>query len=331
MQTNKLLSLRNSLFFRMKGALLIVLGILLGTGATALVSADGGDTTLIHACVKTNNGSLRIIGANDVCDNNEVPLDWRIQGEPGPIGPQGPQGLQGEVGLQGPQGLQGDTGPQGPEGPQGPQGLQGEVGFQGPQGLQGDTGPQGPQGLQGEVGPQGPKGDKGNNGLNCWDLNSNDVPDLVTEDLNGDGQVDVLDCQGPKGEKGDPGESGSQGPPGLITLVSRNSIESFVGIGCSTNNNITVDVSSLVPANATKVLVKISAFTLDPGYLLLGPPGSTTMFNSWVEVRAKGNPDGQREDTFEIIDLDSSKQFQYRRECDPTNPFQYQFVLLGYF
>jgi len=96
MQTNKRLSLRSSLFSRMKSALLIVLGILLGSmGATALVSAHGGDTTLIHACVKNNTGAIRVIGANGTCSSNETPLDWRIQGEPGPVGPQGPVGPSG--------------------------------------------------------------------------------------------------------------------------------------------------------------------------------------------------------------------------------------------
>ena len=72
-----------------------------------------------------------------------------IQGEPGPIGPQGIQGEQGPPGLggqQGPQGIQGEQGPPGPRGAQGPQGPRGE------QGLPGARGAQGPQGLQGEKG-----------------------------------------------------------------------------------------------------------------------------------------------------------------------------------
>lgn len=46
--------------------------------------AHGGNISLIHGCVKNSNGSLRIIGANDSCNGNESPLDWSIQGVPGP-------------------------------------------------------------------------------------------------------------------------------------------------------------------------------------------------------------------------------------------------------
>lgn len=52
----------------------------LGTFAATLVSAHGGDNLLIHACVKLSNGSIRIVDANEVCGNNESPLDWSIQG-----------------------------------------------------------------------------------------------------------------------------------------------------------------------------------------------------------------------------------------------------------
>lgn len=38
--------------------------------------AHGGDTNLIHACVKTSNGAITIVGANDTCASNETPLDW---------------------------------------------------------------------------------------------------------------------------------------------------------------------------------------------------------------------------------------------------------------
>ena len=64
----------------------------------------------------------------------------------------------------------------------------------GPTGL---TGPQGERGIQGEQGLQGsggPIGPIGPSGLSCWDLNQNGVKDVATEDLNGDGVVNVLDC-----------------------------------------------------------------------------------------------------------------------------------------
>lgn len=105
------------------------------------------------------------------------------QGEQGATGAEGEQGAQGEQGVQGEQGTQGDQGPSGPQGEQGPAGEQGE---QGPPGSDGDQGPPGPQGDPGDQGPPG---------LACWDLNGNGQPDPDTEDLNGDGVVDVHDCQ----------------------------------------------------------------------------------------------------------------------------------------
>ena len=56
--------------------------------------------------------------------------------------------------------------------------------------LVGCDGDDGADGLAGAIGADGLDGD---GGLNCWDLNANGVPD-PEEDLNGDGVVDVLDC-----------------------------------------------------------------------------------------------------------------------------------------
>jgi hypothetical protein len=113
---------------------LIVLVVMFTASLTAwAVSAHGGDTTLIHACVRVANpnndddgdeaehadkakarlGSIRIVEANEDCKKNEVALDWNIQGPPGPAGPAGPQGPQGDVG------------PAGPAGPPGPSGVSG--------------------------------------------------------------------------------------------------------------------------------------------------------------------------------------------------------------
>ena len=44
------------------------------------------------------------------------------------------------------------------------------------------------------MGLQGPPGTAG--GQSCWDLNGNNIPDIATEDTNGDGNVNILDCRG---------------------------------------------------------------------------------------------------------------------------------------
>ncbi len=49
-------------------------------------------------------------------------------------------------------------------------------------------------GCEGDDGDDGRDGADGSAGLACWDLNENGVGDLPDEDLNGDGVVDVLDC-----------------------------------------------------------------------------------------------------------------------------------------
>ncbi len=48
----------------------------------------------------------------------------------------------------------------------------------------------------------------------CWDLNANGVADLPTEDLNGDGKVDRMDCRGESGAQGESGMEGPAGPQG---------------------------------------------------------------------------------------------------------------------
>ena len=48
---------------------------------------------------------------------------------------------------------------------------------------------------------QGTAGEVGSNGQDCWDLNANGEED-TSEDRNGDGNVDILDCQGDAGADG---------------------------------------------------------------------------------------------------------------------------------
>lgn len=83
----------------------------------------------------------------------------------------------------------------------------------------GSDGEQGIQGKQGEPGPQGDSikgdpgdpGDPGADGISCWDLNGNGVGDITVdannEDLNLDGVVDALDCQGAPGQNGQDGNA----------------------------------------------------------------------------------------------------------------------------
>jgi hypothetical protein len=71
--------------------------------------------------------------------------------------------------------------------------------------------------IVGPAGNPGPQGEPGLDGMNCWDINGNGIADPA-EDRNGDGQVDVLDCegeQGIQGIQGPEGEQGVQGNPGL--------------------------------------------------------------------------------------------------------------------
>ena len=79
------------------------------------------------------------------------------------------------------------------------------------------------------VGPPGPAGISvtglpGEDGISCWDLNQNGSKDAA-EDVNDDGAVDVLDCQGlsagpsecdcPPGPAGPAGADGADGTDGL--------------------------------------------------------------------------------------------------------------------
>lgn len=157
---------------------------------------------LIYACYVPATGTVYRIkepGLPQACQgpaggpNRHVEFSWNQIGPIGPVGPQGPQGIQGPSGPMGPMGPQGAKGDKGDPGADGSQGPQGEVGPQGPQGPKGDIGPTGPQG------ERGPQGGVGPSGTACWDLNTNQMQD-GSEDVNGDGRVDVLDCKGPQGD-----------------------------------------------------------------------------------------------------------------------------------
>jgi hypothetical protein len=52
------------------------IAIVLAVHFTSPLFADGGDATLIHACVKKVNGQVRIVGPDDTCLPSESPLHW---------------------------------------------------------------------------------------------------------------------------------------------------------------------------------------------------------------------------------------------------------------
>lgn len=92
----------------------------------------------------------------------------------------------------------GDTGSTGPQGPKGDTGATGPQGDTGPTGAKGDTGATGPKGDTGTTGPKGDTGTPGQDGLNCWDLNNNEICDK-SEDTDFDGKCDATDCRGENG------------------------------------------------------------------------------------------------------------------------------------
>ena len=190
------------------------------------------------------------------------------RGERGEQGVQGNRGVQGVQGDRGPQGLQGEQGPQGLQGTVGPVGERGERGLQGEQGLQGLQGDRGPQGLQGERGPQGfqgeqgpqgfqgdrgPQGIQGEQGLAGESADSQDVTDLLNQDLDfidtladtiineyfeilkGDqGDRGLQGVPGERGERGVVGERGNVGPQGE---QGEQGPQGISGINCTLENN----------------------------------------------------------------------------------------------
>jgi hypothetical protein len=86
--------------------------------------------------------------------------------------------------------------------------------------------------------------------VECWDTNGNSVCDLASEDINGDGKCDALECQGrigatgPKGDTGAQGQPGSPCPPGVsglsaaIRAVTVPATAATATASCNTNEAI---------------------------------------------------------------------------------------------
>jgi hypothetical protein len=193
---------------------------------------------------------------------------------PGPAGDEGPEGPEG---AQGDDGDDGNDGQDGDPGPQGLQGLPGSNGANGSDGIacwdlngngtgdlpaediNGDlvvdvndcTGQDGIDGVDGIDGIDGTNGIDGANGFSCWDLNQNGIPDLATEDLNGDLVVDVNDCTGPAG------------PPGPGAVMSWASLDALWQITAVCDAYVGLSVTITVPANGFVVVSSTVVSVLD--------------------------------------------------------------------
>src|SRR5829696_8806725 len=63
----------------MRGVITSAVAAIISLGLMESAKAHGGDTTKIHACVRSsgaNSGAVRIVAANDACRTGETPLDW---------------------------------------------------------------------------------------------------------------------------------------------------------------------------------------------------------------------------------------------------------------
>ena len=96
----------------------LVLGFV-GFVTARQLKADGGDATLIHACVDDLDQTARIVLPDTECEVGETPKHWSIEGPRGTAGPRGLRGFRGFRGFRGPRGFRGFRGPRGPRGPAG--------------------------------------------------------------------------------------------------------------------------------------------------------------------------------------------------------------------
>jgi hypothetical protein len=84
----------------------------------------------------------------------------------------------------------------------------------------------GSDGNAGGQGEPGQDGEDGEDGTSCWDLNENGEPD-PEEDINGDGNVDALDCQGFEDDDTGSPESELTAYFGDISFTSPEAMEAF--------------------------------------------------------------------------------------------------------
>src|SRR5688572_15260744 len=96
----EVLYLLSSMIRRRPWLVALLVGVV-AAGAAGLVSAHGGDTTLIHACVHPSTKSVIVYSAPGLagsepatsqCGTRGTPLDWSAAGSAGAPGPTGPSG-----------------------------------------------------------------------------------------------------------------------------------------------------------------------------------------------------------------------------------------------
>lgn len=96
----------------------------------------------------------------------------------------------------------------------------------------------------------GQQGNTGLNGFNCWDLNQNQINDPA-EDTNNDGLFSTLDCIGQQGPQGIPGPTTSGGP---IFINPQLVYQILVQNGYNSSTN-SVDFDTIFGQNVSAVLL----------------------------------------------------------------------------
>ena len=97
----------------------------------------------------------------------------------------------------------------------------------------------------------GQHGNTGSNGFNCWDLNQNQINDTA-EDINNDGLFSSLDCIGAQGPQGNPGPINSGAPIFINPLLVYQLLNQFSG---SNTPSVTVDFDTIFGQNVSSVVL----------------------------------------------------------------------------
>ncbi len=132
-------------------------------------------------------------------------------------------------------------------------------------------------------------GQDGRDGVACWDLDQDGVAD-TSEDTNGDGSVNVLDCRGAAGDDGADGAAGAPGTDGADGQLR------IFGNGSSGARTISSDASFASAGDAND---QYTDFIVDTGVTLTVPSGTVIrctgqFINRGTIVVADGAVGGER-------------------------------------